>query len=136
MMLARVAVRSTTRLSPSFVRIVLGGPELAGFGVAGPVLDQRIKLLLPGPTGLPQLRAESWWTDLQALPEDERGAVRTYTLRAISAEDETPEAVAAAIDRSMSRPAPDRSALDLEGARNSALILRRLLAGEQADQYR
>ncbi|MGN6466453.1 MAG: glycosyltransferase family protein [Rhizobiaceae bacterium] len=55
---------------------------------------------------------------------------------AISAEDETPEAVAAAIDRSMSRPAPDRSALDLEGARNSALILRRLLAGEQADQYR
>jgi len=88
MMLARVAVQSVTRLSPSFVRLVLGGPELAGCGVAGPVLDQRIKLLLPGPAGLPQLRPESWWADFQALPEDERGAVRTYTLRAITAEDE------------------------------------------------
>ncbi len=88
MMLARVAVRSRTRLSPSFVRLVLGGPELAGFGVAGPVLDQRIKLILPGPAGLPQLRPECWWADFQALPEHGRGAVRTYTLRAITAADE------------------------------------------------
>jgi predicted glycosyltransferase len=55
---------------------------------------------------------------------------------AISTEDETPEAVAAAIGRAMARPAPDRSALDLEGARNSALILKRLLAGAPVDQFR
>jgi predicted glycosyltransferase len=55
---------------------------------------------------------------------------------AVSHTDETPEAVAAAIDRAMARPAPDRSALDLEGARNSALILKRLLAGQPVDQYR
>ncbi|MBN9078764.1 MAG: hypothetical protein BGN87_22445 [Rhizobiales bacterium 65-79] len=54
----------------------------------------------------------------------------------ISPEEETPETVAAAIDRAMGRPAPDRSALDLEGARNSALILKRLVAGEPVDRFR
>jgi predicted glycosyltransferase len=50
--------------------------------------------------------------------------------------EETPEAVAAAIDRAMARPAPDRSALDLEGAPNSARILRHLAAGEPVDRFR
>jgi predicted glycosyltransferase len=51
-------------------------------------------------------------------------------------DEETPEAVAAAIDRAMARPAPDRSALDLEGAPNSARILRHLAAGEPVDRFR
>ncbi|MGN6468726.1 MAG: glycosyltransferase family protein [Rhizobiaceae bacterium] len=55
---------------------------------------------------------------------------------AVGHQDETPEAIAAAIDRAMARPAPDRSALDLEGARNSALILKRLLTGEPVDRFR
>jgi predicted glycosyltransferase len=55
---------------------------------------------------------------------------------AISAEGETPEAVAAAIERAMRRPAPDRSALDLEGALNSARILKHLIAGEPVDRFR
>ena len=55
---------------------------------------------------------------------------------AIAHENETPEAVAAAIDRAMARPAPDRSALDLEGARNSAHILKHLIAGEPVDLFR
>jgi len=54
----------------------------------------------------------------------------------VSHRDETPKAVAAAIDRAMARPAPDRSALDLEGARNTARILKRLVAGEPVDQFR
>jgi predicted glycosyltransferase len=55
---------------------------------------------------------------------------------AIAHEDETPDAVAAAIERAMARPAPDRSALNLEGARNSAHILKHLIAGEPVDRFR
>jgi predicted glycosyltransferase len=50
-------------------------------------------------------------------------------------EEETPEALAAAIDRAMARTAPDRSALNLGGARNSALILKRLVAREPVGQF-
>ena len=82
-LVATVEVRSRQRLSPSYVRVELGGPELAEFGVEGPLYDQRIKLLLPGPSGLPRLGAESWWTDWCALPEEARGHVRTYTVREV-----------------------------------------------------
>lgn len=80
MILARVSVRAVSRPSPSFVRIELGGRDLADFGVDGPLYDQRIKLVLPGPTGLPDLDPDRWWTDLQALPPEVRGHVRTYTV--------------------------------------------------------
>jgi NADPH-dependent ferric siderophore reductase len=88
-LLATVEVRASERLSPSFVRLELGGPDLADFGVDGPLYDQRIKLLLPGPSGLPELGAETWWADWCALPEETRGHVRTYTIREVrgSAED-------------------------------------------------
>ena len=80
-LLATVEVRATERLSPSYVRLELGGPDLADFGVDGPLWDQRVKLLLPGPAGLPRLGAETWWSDWCALPEETRGHVRTYTVR-------------------------------------------------------
>lgn len=54
-------VTGVERLSPSFVRVELGGSDLADFGVDGPTYDQRIKLLF-GP---------------------ERDLVRTYTVRAV-----------------------------------------------------
>lgn len=85
-LLATVEVREVERLSPSYVRVELGGPELADFGVDGPLYDQRIKLLLPGPAGLPALRPESWWADWCALPEETRGHVRTYTVREVRGE--------------------------------------------------
>ncbi|HWJ82549.1 MAG TPA: siderophore-interacting protein [Nocardioides sp.] len=56
-LLATVSVRATERISPSFVRLVLGGPDLADLGVDGPTYDQRFKLHLPC------------------------GTVRTYTIR-------------------------------------------------------
>jgi NADPH-dependent ferric siderophore reductase len=56
-LLATVSVRSVERLSPSFVRVELGGAALADFGVDGPTYDQRFKLRLPC------------------------GTVRTYTIR-------------------------------------------------------
>ncbi|MEX0428214.1 siderophore-interacting protein [Nocardioides sp. DS6] len=85
-LLARVAARSVERLSPSYVRVELAGPDLADFGVDGPTLDQRIKLLFPGPAGLPVLNGDTWWQEFSALPEGERGAMRTYTIREVRGE--------------------------------------------------
>jgi NADPH-dependent ferric siderophore reductase len=82
-LLATVEVRRAERLSPSYVRIELGSPELAEFGVDGPLYDQRIKLIFPGSAGLPVISPESWWTDWCALPEDSRGHIRTYTIREV-----------------------------------------------------
>ena len=42
-----VTVVRAERLSPSFVRVELGGPCLADFGVDGALYDQRIKLVVP-----------------------------------------------------------------------------------------
>jgi predicted glycosyltransferase len=55
---------------------------------------------------------------------------------AIGPAEEAPGVIAAAIDRAMARPAPDRSALDLEGAPNSARILKLLVAGEPVGRFR
>ncbi|KAJ1684394.1 hypothetical protein LUZ63_020149 [Rhynchospora breviuscula] len=86
LVLDEVEVRSTTRLSPTYVRLELGGPCLADFGVDGPTYDQRVKLVVPGPTGrLPLIdgAAGSWYADWLALPSEERGHMRTYTVREV-----------------------------------------------------
>ncbi len=54
----------------------------------------------------------------------------------VSHDNETPEAVAAAIDRAMARPAPDRSVLNLEGAATTALILQTLLDRRSVERYK
>lgn len=72
------------RVSPSFVRIELGGRALADFGVDGPLHDQRIKVIFPSAVGtLPDFTGadESWWTSWMEIPEHERGSMRTYTIR-------------------------------------------------------
>ena len=84
MLLARLSVHSIERPSPTFARVELGGPELVDFGVDGPLCDQRIKLILPGPAGLPALNAPTWWEEFTALPEETRGAVRTYTVAGVA----------------------------------------------------
>ena len=84
MLLEEVQVASVERVSPSLLRLVLASRALAGFGVDGPLLDQRVKLVLPGPAGLPPItRGPSWYQDWCALPDDVRGHVRTYTVRAV-----------------------------------------------------
>ena len=82
-LIAAVTVESVIRLSPSFVRVEFSAPELEHFGTAGPVFDQRIKLVFPCDDGsLPDiLGAESWWDAWRALPEHARGAMRTYSVR-------------------------------------------------------
>lgn len=85
MVLAEVTVASVERISTSFVRAELASPELAEFGVDGPLLDQRIKLVLPAANGqLPPIsRGPTWYSDWAALPDDVRGHVRTYTVREV-----------------------------------------------------
>lgn len=82
-LLCEVSVARVQRLSPSFVRVELAAPELADFGVDGPTWDQRIKLVLPGASGaVPRFGdGEDWYAAWLALPEHERGHMRTYTVR-------------------------------------------------------
>jgi NADPH-dependent ferric siderophore reductase len=85
MLLADVEVVSVERLSPTFVRVELGGPELAHFGVDGARWDQRIKLVFPDPdTGAitsTEGADESWLATWIDRPATERGHMRTYTIR-------------------------------------------------------
>ncbi len=88
MLLAEIEVTSVERLTPSFVRVEFGSPQdndaaLADLGVDGPLYDQRIKLIFPNAAGLlPQLGDdEAWFESWMRIPETERGAMRTYTIR-------------------------------------------------------
>jgi len=85
MLLEEIEVTGVERLSPTFVRVEFGSPALAEVGVDGPLYDQRIKLIFPNAAGeLPTLQAdESWFQSWLQLPEAERGAMRTYTIRAL-----------------------------------------------------
>ncbi|MFW6034343.1 MAG: siderophore-interacting protein [bacterium] len=75
-------VAAATRLSPSFTRLTLAGPDLDEFADNG--WDQRFKLILPDPLGtydsLP--RAADWYRTWRRLPADRRNPIRTYTVRA------------------------------------------------------
>jgi NADPH-dependent ferric siderophore reductase len=78
---ARVA--RVQRLSPSFLRLTVAGPELTGFGVGG--ADQRIKLVLSRDGGpVRQLLSDGpgWYQEYCALPDQVRPFLRTYTVRA------------------------------------------------------
>jgi NADPH-dependent ferric siderophore reductase len=84
MILDEVEVVSVERLSPTFVRVELGGRSLADFGVDGPLYDQRIKLVFPTASGrLPSFEGadESWYSTWLEIPAEERGHMRTYTVR-------------------------------------------------------
>jgi len=81
-------VRAVRRVSPSFVRVELGADSFAELGPDGPILDQRIKLVFPGVGGrLPVIEpTEDWYGAWLAVPEDERGSMRTYTIRDVVGE--------------------------------------------------
>lgn len=51
-------------------------------------------------------------------------------------DEETPAAIAGAIDRAMAGPLPDRSRIDLRGAENTARIISDLAAGRSVAGYR
>ena len=76
-------VATVTRLSESFVRLTLTGPDLEDFADNG--LDQRFKLVLPDDHGsydaLP--RDPDWYPTWRRLPDDRRNPIRTYTVREV-----------------------------------------------------
>lgn len=91
MLLSEVEVLRVERVSPSFVRIEIGGSALAEFGIDGPLLDQRMKVVFPNRAGnLPSFAGmdDSWWATWLEIPEDERGSMRTYTIRDVVGEGE------------------------------------------------
>lgn len=88
-----VEVVSVRRLGPTFVRVELGSPELADFGVDGPRYDQRIKLVFPDPVtgGITSTEGAdaSWFATWTERPAAERGHMRTYTIRDVRGSGES-----------------------------------------------
>lgn len=82
----RGIVESVDDVSPTFRRITFSGPELHDLAADGPFYDQRIKLILPNVSGdLPQIpEAEDWYQQWLALPDAERGIMRTYSIRELT----------------------------------------------------
>lgn len=88
--LARAEVRAVERVTPNFVRVTFGGADLVDFGTPGDVYDARIKLVFPPASGiLPDLDRDTddWWGSYLAVPENERGSMRTYSVRALNVTD-------------------------------------------------
>lgn len=94
--LARAEVRTVDQVSPSFVRVTFGGFDLDEFGTPGDVFDARIKLVFPPASGvLPDLDQDTddWWGAYLTVPEDERGSMRTYSVRSLNVTDAGTEVV-------------------------------------------
>lgn len=86
----RAIVESVEELSPSFRRIIFSGRELNYLATDGPVYDQRIKLIFPAASGLLPTVPDGpdWYRDWLALPDAERGTMRTYSIREITREND------------------------------------------------
>lgn len=84
---ARAVVCAVERVSPTFVRVTFGGRDLDDFGTPGAVLDQRIKIIFPSlGRALPEFPTGDWYAAWLAIPEEERGTMRTYSVRDIDVE--------------------------------------------------
>jgi iron complex transport system ATP-binding protein len=85
-----VVISRVQDVTPLFRRITFAGPALDRFGVPGPALDLRIKLLLPVPghslprPGTPDGQLyEGWYQDWLRSEQPGRGFIRSYTVRAL-----------------------------------------------------
>lgn len=77
----RAFVDDIADLSPNFRRIVFTGPDLDSL-VTGSCFDQRIKLIFPTSGSLPVIAdGENWYREWLEIPENERGVMRTYSMR-------------------------------------------------------
>lgn len=94
--LALTEVRAVERVSPNFARITFGGADLDEFGTPGDTFDSRIKLIFPPrPDAVPPIDRDSddWWGSYLAVPEEERGSMRTYSVRELNVTDAGTEVV-------------------------------------------
>lgn len=69
------------RIAPNFQRVTFTGVD--AMGPAVPIMDLRIKLLIPPSGGLIDLPAEGWLEAWRSMPEHTRGYLRTYSVRAL-----------------------------------------------------
>ena len=82
---AQATVIDARTVGESFIRIVVAGAELARWSAevvdAGTVRDAYVKLIIPPPGGGGVVPDPAAIRDWLALPESERGWMRTYTVR-------------------------------------------------------
>nr|WP_246336601.1 siderophore-interacting protein [Flexivirga oryzae] len=91
------------RRSPSLVRLTFTDPSLAHFADRG--YDQRIKLVVPRPGGLPRSdfpADENWWEVWRDQPVEERAFIRTYTV--VDARPDTGEIDVDFVDHGVTGP--------------------------------
>lgn len=92
-----VHVMAVRRLSPSFVRITLGGAELVDMDDGGSLgtRDTRVKVVIPTTQGRPfddiDLSDPDWYRTWLALDPSTRGHIRTYTARSARLSAVVPE---------------------------------------------
>ncbi|GAA2425103.1 siderophore-interacting protein [Actinomadura vinacea] len=76
-------VIGTERLTPTMLRVTLGGGGMRGFASGG--RDQRVKLFLPHPhqdaPRVPAAAGDSWFAAWREMDPAERGIMRSYTVR-------------------------------------------------------
>ena len=128
--LAEVSVVSAERISPSFVRVVLGGDALADVGVDGPLLDQRFKLVVPhAGGGLTSVEGadETWLSTWLGRPVEQRGHMRTYTIRKLERDAAGTRVVVDIVvhEHGASGPGADWALAAQPGARAVVLMPRR-----------
>lgn len=83
-------VKRSERISPNFQRVTFTGVD--DMGPDGAILDLRIKLVIPGEQGLPPMKGEDWYGEWAALDIEQRGSMRTYSIRELRRADEHGEA--------------------------------------------
>lgn len=88
-----VRVLGSTRVSPSFQRVTVGGGEIAHFDSRG--FDQWFRLFLPpahtGELRLPDRDGWAGYAKLLTMPKAVRPDMRNYTVRAVRGEGDTRE---------------------------------------------
>lgn len=82
------AVRAR-RVAPLIQRVTFTGVD--DMGPACPILDLRIKLIIPGDSGLPELPVEGWWDAWRDLPAEQQGFLRTYSIRELRRVEDGPD---------------------------------------------
>lgn len=84
------------QLSPTFVRLTLGGGALRTFHAGGPLglRDTRIKLVVgasgSGDVPVPDTSGDTWYSRWRAQDVEVRGVLRTYTARRLHADGRGP----------------------------------------------
>ncbi|HCI3597552.1 siderophore-interacting protein [Pseudomonas aeruginosa] len=86
--LFNVELKRREQLSPALTRFVFGGPEVAEMKTLA--ADQRIKILFPDASGQPPSLpgGSEWYQAYRSVEPARRPPMRTYTIRALRAEQE------------------------------------------------